>query len=71
MKIKLTFEGDQFEEQEAIKDLLNVTAYKAAVWEFDQWLRSNVKYEDKKEAPFDEIREKFWQCFESHGVSIE
>lgn len=58
---------DTEDEQEAI-DVIKSRALKIALWEFDQWLRGQIKYEEKG---LEEIREKLHELLDENEVSIE
>ena len=49
------------EESEELKDALNGTNVKSAIWDFDQFLRSRIKHSDLSEeqyATYSEIRDE-------------
>jgi len=58
---------DTEDEQEAI-DVIKSRSLKIAIWEFDQWLRNQIKHEEKD---FAEIRQKLHEFLNENGVSIE
>jgi len=75
MVTTLTF-GEE-EHQEAL-DAMNASSMKIAAWEFDQKLRSIVKYEawpidwpEDKYDLLDKIRMLQRECWETAGVSFE
>lgn len=61
---------DTEDEQEAI-DVIKSRSLKIALWEFDQWLRSQIKYGEKEEKDLTEIRQKLHEFLNENGVSIE
>ena len=44
---KVIFEFDSLEEAEDIRTSLDGYKYKLVIWDFDQHLRSQIKYNDK------------------------
>tara|TARA_R110000868_G_scaffold176353_4_gene414034 strand:- start:2769 stop:2990 length:222 start_codon:yes stop_codon:yes gene_type:complete len=73
MKAKLTFELP--EEQEEFNDAVNGNAFKAVIWELDQYMRSQLKHEELwDEAVHDkvqEIRDYLWACMNDNKVMYE
>jgi molecular chaperone GrpE (heat shock protein) len=55
MKARLTFELP--EEQEEFNDAVNGNAFKAVVWELDQYMRSQLKHEDLPDDVHDKVQE--------------
>jgi hypothetical protein len=44
------------------------------VWEFDQWMRSKIKYEDldrEQYEAFDLCRKNFWSIAQENNITIE
>jgi hypothetical protein len=72
MKAKLTFNLP--EEQEEFNDAINGNAFKAVIWELDQFLRSQIKHGELKADEYDkvqEIRDYLWTCMNDNNVSYE
>ena len=55
MKAKLTFELP--EEQEEFNDAVNGNAFKAVIWELDQYMRSQLKHGDLPDDVHDKVQE--------------
>jgi hypothetical protein len=72
MTITLTFSE---EEQEEAMTALNGTKWMLAMWELDQWLRSEAKYSEKRtEKEIDliyEIRERIQQELNENGLHFD
>lgn len=69
--VTLTF--DLYEDQDAYNDALNATKYKAALQEFDNYLRGRLKYEELPEAVHEALqaaRERLHQEANDMGVSV-
>lgn len=60
------FETDDKEEAQ---DAMNGTTWKAVVWDFDQFLRSEYKY-NQNEAAY-EIREKLREMINDYNLNLE
>lgn len=52
-----------------IADALKVSAYKSAVWDYDQWLRSEVKYNNNEEAQV--YRNKFREFIDEYNIVFD
>jgi hypothetical protein len=63
--MKFTFET---EEEDEAKDLMQSRDRAVALYQFDQWLRGEIKYNGKD---YDEVRETFWQILNNYNVTIE
>lgn len=72
MKITLTFSED---EQVEAMQALNGSKWMCAMWELDQWLRSEAKYNDKlteKEIDFIyEVRDRIQQELNENGLHFD
>lgn len=64
--MKYTFETDDKEEAQ---DVINATTWKALVWEFDQYLRGEYKYNDDEKA--DEYREKLRELINDYNLNLD
>ena len=72
MKAKLTFNLP--EEQEEFNDAINGNAFKAVIWELNQWMRSQIKHGDLADDVHEkvqEIRDYLWVCMNDNKVSYE
>ena len=47
---------------------LKATDYLLALWDMDQWLRGQIKYEGKE---YDEVREELHNILERHGIDLD
>jgi hypothetical protein len=72
MKAQLTFKLP--EEQEEFNDAVNGNAFKAVIWELDQYMRSQIKHNhlpDLVEMKIVEIRDELRGIMDEHNVSYE
>jgi hypothetical protein len=68
-EINLQFETEQ-ELLEWTRDRNNGIAAGLVLWNFDEWLRGLVKYQDKKEWPTaEEIREHLFEVFREYDYN--
>jgi hypothetical protein len=63
--MKYTFET---EEEEEAKDLIQASSMKVVLFTFDQWLRGEIKHNEK---PYDEVRETLRGMLNDYNVTIE
>jgi hypothetical protein len=63
--MKFTFET---EEEDEARDLMQSRDRAVALQHFDQWLRGEIKYNQKN---YDEVREAFWEILNAYKVTIE
>lgn len=69
MKITLEFESMQDAEP-----YLNGLNYHVALWDFNQWMRSQLKHGELIQAKWEiyqEIREKFFSILEENKVNLD
>lgn len=62
------------DEQEEFQDAVNGNAFKAVIWQIDQYMRSEVKHGNYSEEVTDiitEIREELRSIMNEHNVSYE
>jgi hypothetical protein len=72
MKAKLTFELP--EEQEEFNDAVNGSAFKTAIWELDQYMRSQLKHGDLPDDVHEkvqEIRDQLHSILDDNKVMYE
>ena len=72
MKAKLTFNLP--EEQEEFNDAINGNAFKAVIWELDQWMRSQIKHGDLADDVHEkvqEIRDQLHSILDDNNVMYE
>ena len=71
MKAQLTFKIP--EDQEEFNDAINGNAYKAVIWELDQYLRSQLKHHDLSTEVGEkvlEIRDELRSIIDTHSLSM-
>jgi hypothetical protein len=72
---KITLEFDTNEEAEDIRTALDGYKYKLVLWDLDQHLRAEVKYNDKLSPEvyecYDKLREKMREFLFDYNISIE
>ena len=68
MKAALEFNlpDDDLQHQQAV----NAPGMALALWDFDQWLRSEQKYADREQIEVDELREKLREVMGEYGLSF-
>jgi hypothetical protein len=62
------------EEHVDFQTAVKASDYKSFVWEFDQWLRSKIKYDDlttEQYEVFDLCRKNFWSVAQENNITIE
>ena len=72
MKARLTFELP--EEQEEFNDAVNGSAFKTAIWELDQYMRSQLKHGDLPDDVHEkvqEIRDQLHSILDDNKVMYE
>ena len=72
MKAQLTFKLP--EEQEEFNDAVNGNAFKAVIWELDQYMRSQLKHGDLPDDVHDkvqEIRDQLHSILNDNNVMYE
>jgi len=79
MKAILEFDLNDFDndDRSSFQDAVNGTKWKLAMWELDQWLRSQYKYmsdEDYKEGAYEayeKSREKLYEILNNDGLKLD
>jgi len=49
-------------------------ALHGVLWDFDEWLREQVKYaetSDAEQAVYQKVREELYRCLGEHGVELD
>ena len=79
MKTKLIFEVDSNDEnspydKDHLKKMMNVDAYVSVLFDFDQYLRTILKYgdeglSDETVTKLQEARDKLWELCREEGIS--
>jgi hypothetical protein len=73
----LQFDLSTEEGKEEHRAALQGSDAKLALWQFDQYLRSNIKYGDDKKRTkkeldlFQEIRSKLWEVVQEYNIVID
>jgi hypothetical protein len=66
---------DSIEEAEDARTALDGYKWKLAMWDLDQHLRSELKYNEKisgeTDAAYDAVREKIREILESYNLNLE
>jgi hypothetical protein len=72
MKAKITFNLP--DEESEFKDAINGNAYKAVIWEIDQYLRSQLKHEEMSDETSErvlQIRHELHSIIQSHHLTMD
>ena len=62
MKFDIPEENDEFNLRH------NGPTYYDILWELDQWLRTQIKHNDKNE--FQEVRDQLWDLLDEEGIQL-
>ena len=72
---KVTIEFDSFEDREEMESTLNGAKWKMLVWDLDQHLRSELKYNDavtgEAYEALEKIRERLHELKTDSGLTLE
>jgi hypothetical protein len=72
---KVILEFDPFEDKYEMESALNGTKWRGLVWDLDQYLRSELKYNDKLNGEaydaVEKIREKLHELKNDEGLTLE
>jgi hypothetical protein len=72
---KVILEFDPFEDKYEMESALNGTKWRSLVWDLDQYLRSELKYNDKLNGEaydaVEKIREKLHELKNDEGLTLE
>ena len=73
---KIILEFDGTEEQDEARTALDGIKWKIAIWDLDQWLRSQIKYapddmSDDTYKAFEECREKLREIVNDINLSLD
>ena len=49
--------------------IMKATTYLIALWDMDQWLRSEIKYSNKNE--YQPVRDELYNILENNGISLD
>ena len=72
---KVILEFDPFEDKYEMESALNGTKWRGLVWDLDQYLRSELKYNDKLDGEaydaVEKIREKLHELKNDEGLTLD
>jgi hypothetical protein len=72
---KVILEFDPFEDKYEMESALNGTKWRSLVWDLDQYLRSELKYNDKLNGEaydaVEKIREKLHELKNDEGLTLD
>lgn len=73
--MKALLEFNLPEDQEQFTEAVNGTKWSCAVWEYDQYLRTQIKYNDNlsddEHKAFEQAREKLYEIMNENNLSIK
>ena len=49
--------------------IMKATTYLIALWDMDQWLRSEIKYSNKNE--YQPVRDELYNILQNNGISLD
>ena len=49
--------------------IMKATSYLIALWDLDQWLRSEIKYSGKEE--YQPVRDELYNILQNNGISLD
>lgn len=74
IKVERIFDLDCSDDRVALDDMMNASEFRAAIQEFDEWLRGIIKYGPSDEkidmSSADIIRSKFYEILTENRVSL-
>lgn len=71
-KAILEFDLNDPDDVEFHKKVISVKQAYSVLWEYDQWLRKIIKYEEREKwASIDEAREKLYELLNEHGIDFD
>ena len=68
MKAKLTFNLDDQDDEMALDRCRKSLDMALVLCDFDQWLRNEIKYNDKE---YNGIREKLKEIMDDHNINLD
>jgi hypothetical protein len=73
--MKATLEFNLPDDQEDFNDAVNGQRWRLMVWDFDQYLRSELKYNDKLSSEqykvYEQVRDTLWQKINEDNLSLD
>lgn len=74
--LEFDFDKEDSDDRSNFDDAINGTKLRLAIWEFDQWLRSQYKYmpDDAPDGAYDayyKSREKLNEILNSEGLNLD
>jgi len=68
---KITFEFNLPEEDSEFEACANARQLANILWDLDQWLRSEQKYNERETIPVDELRDKMRAMLSEAGMTFD
>jgi hypothetical protein len=68
---KITFEFNLPEEDSEFEACANARNLATILWDLDQWLRTEQKYNERESIPVDELREKLRTMLSEAGMTFD
>ena len=68
MKAQLTFDLDDPEDVMRHLQCTKASNMASVLWEFDQWLRSEIKYKNRE---IEDVREQFGDIMFNNGIILD
>jgi hypothetical protein len=68
-KATLTFKLPEEDSEHRLA--INGHKYYSILWEFDQWLRSEMKYQDHETIQTESVRDKLRELMDNDGVNFD
>ena len=66
------FDLDTHEGERRLRECLDAPRVKIALWEFDQWLRDQLKYHERDDAEgLQAARDRLGAVFGEHGIDLD
>jgi hypothetical protein len=50
---------------------INAGKYFGVLWDLNEWLRDQSKYQNRETIPVDEVREQLYKLLEESGINLE
>jgi len=69
MRATLSFDLAKEEDQTEFRDAYEGTKLRIALWEYDRWLRDQIKYQNRNE--LQPARDKLYEILEDQTLSID
>lgn len=69
MRATLTFDLNTEEDQDAFRNACEGSKLRSALWDYDQWLRQQIKYQNKNELQV--ARDQLYEILNDHNLRID